>query len=150
VTKIDIDKSKDQRVNNKMDPLFVHVDEHDSSGTETTKEHKLAGMSGADMQTTTNAPTGITKLQPRFVTLREQDHKLSKLVTRDDLPGEIKLWSWKGNKNEEEEVTRKVIPTPVEFRRKMSQQNGSDDAGNSTMKSVQFQLAVPRATVTKL
>ncbi|XP_033609606.1 uncharacterized protein LOC111870214 isoform X2 [Cryptotermes secundus] len=150
VTKIDIDKSKDQNMKDKMDPLFVLVNEYDSSGTETKKDHKLTGMPEADMKTTTNAPTGVTKLQPRFVTLREQDHKLSKLVARDTVPGEIKHWSWKGNKNEEEEVMSKVIPTPVEFRRKMSQQSSNGDAGNVTVKTVQFQLAVPRGTVTKL
>jgi hypothetical protein len=151
VTKIDAEISKDQSIKNKMDPLFVLVDEHDSSSTETKKNHKLTGMSEADMQTTTNAPTGITKLQPRFVTLREQDNKFSKLVARDAVvPGEIKHWSWKGDKNEEEEAIRKVIATPVEFRRKMPQQNSNDDVGNGTIKTVQFQLAVPRATVTKL
>jgi hypothetical protein len=150
VTKIDTEKSKDQSVKNKMDPTFVLVDEHDSSGTETKKDHKLTGMSEVDTQTTTNAPTGITKLQPRFVTLQEQDYKFSKLVARDTVPGEIKHWSWKGNKNEEEEVIRKVIATPVEFRRKTPHESSNDDAGNGTMKTVQFQLAVPRATVTKL
>lgn len=149
-TKIDTDKNKDRNMEDKMDPVFVIVDSHDSSGIETKKDHKLTGMSETDMPTTTNSPARITKLQPRFVTLHEQDLKLSKLVGRDAAPGEIKQWRWRGGKDEEEEVMRKMTTTPVEFRRKTSQQRGSGDEGNGTVKTVQFELAVPRATVTKL
>jgi hypothetical protein len=147
--KTDTDKNKDKKMDN-MDPVFVLVDAHDSSGIETKKDHKLTGMSEVGMPATTNPPARITKLQPRFVTLRERDVKLSKLVARDAAPGEIKQWSWRGEKDEEEEVKRKLTTAPVEFRRKMSQQRSSGDGGNGTTKTVQFELAVPRATVTKL
>lgn len=150
VTKIDAEKDKNKNMKDKLDPLFVVVDDRDSSGVETKKDHILTGMLEADMPTTTNSPAEITKLQPRFVTLQEQDRRVSKLVARDAASGEIKQWSWRGGKENEEEVTRKMIATPVEFRRKMSQQGSGSDGGNVTMRTVHFELAVPRATVTKL
>lgn len=150
VTKIDSDKSKDKNMKDKTDPLFVLVDDHDSSGVETKKDHKLTGMSEADIPTTTNSPTGITKLQPRFVTVQQQDHRSSKLVARDAVPGEIKHWSWRRDKDNDEEVMRKRTPTPVELRRKMPQQSSGTNGENGTLKTVQFELSMPRATVTKL
>jgi hypothetical protein len=150
VTKIDSDKSKDKNMKDKADPLFVLVDDRDSSGVETKKDHKLTGMSQVDIPTTTNLPTGITKLQPRFVTLQEQDYKLSKLVARDAVPGEIKHWSWRRDKDDDEEVMRRRTPIPVELRRKMPQQSNDTNGGNGTLKTVQFELSRPRATVTKL
>ncbi|KAJ4432585.1 hypothetical protein ANN_21208 [Periplaneta americana] len=152
VTKVDNDKNK--KVNgmkDKVDTLFEVVDDKDSSGVETQKDHKLMGTmdANADKMTTTEASIAITKLQPRFVTLRDQDQRLSKLVARDAASGDNRQWSWRGEKGEEEEAKRKTIATPVQFRRKMPYQNNSDGR-NGTIKTVQFELAVPRATVTKL
>lgn len=150
VTNIDTDKSKDKNMKDKIDPLLLLVDDHDSSGVETTKNHKLTGMSETEIPTTTNSPAGITKLQPRFVTLREQDHKLSKLVARDTVPGEIKQWSWRRDKDDDEAVMKKMTPIPVELKRKMPQESSVTNGGNGTLKTVRFELPVPRATVTKL
>ncbi|XP_021916081.1 uncharacterized protein LOC110828068 isoform X1 [Zootermopsis nevadensis] len=143
-TKTGSDRNKEDE----MDPVFVIVDSHDSSGIETKKDHKSTGLSETRAPTAINSTARITKLQPRFVSLREQDLKFSKLVERDAVPGEIK--HWRGGEEGEGEVTRKLTTAPVEFRRKISQQGGSGDGGNGTVKGVQFELAVPRATVTKL
>jgi hypothetical protein len=148
--RIGTDKNKDRDMEEKMEPVFVIVDSHDSSGIETKKDHKLTGMSETDMPATTNSSARITKLQPRFVSLREQDLRLSKLVARDAASGEIKHWSWRGGKDEEEQVMTKTTTTPVGFTRKMSQERSGGDGGNGTVNRVQFELAVPRATVTKL
>ena len=131
VTKLQVDKAK------KPDMLFEVVEENgDSSGVESIKNRKLTGSQESDMKmtTTTSTPIGITKLQPRFVTLRDPERKM--VVARDAAPGEVKQWSWRDDD--------RSVALPVEFRRKALRR------GNNTTRVVQFELAAPRATVTKL
>ncbi|KAJ9592415.1 hypothetical protein L9F63_015935 [Diploptera punctata] len=122
VTKLQVDR--------KPEMIFEIVEENgDSSGVESIKK----GNKASEMvMTTTASPVGVTKLQPRFVTLREQDRK------RDAVAGGgTGQWSWRPDD--------KTLALPVEFRRKASRR------GNSTsVDKAQFEFAVPRAVVTKL